>query len=532
MTKATKLQRYYYTIHHLKFKQIYYRFFYLLKKVFFRTFNRNLDAAHSQSFPLSLDPSIPSPTSYAFHAFTFLNCKKVFSVDIDWNYMKFGKLWSYNLNYFDFLNQKEIQLNEALNLINSFCNRVDDRREGTEPYPISLRGINWIKFFSYKRVTNSFYNQVLFSHYHYLYLNLEYHLLGNHLLENGFSLFFAAYYFRNEKFYKKSENILRAELNEQILKDGAHFELSPMYHQILLFRLLDTINVVKNNSWKHSEMLSFLNSKAALMLGWLKEITFLNGDVPLVNDAAYYISPSSEELLEYARRLDLVPTHVSLSSSGYRMIRIDKFELFIDVGNIGPDYIPGHAHSDTFNFILYLNGSPVIVDTGTSTYEKGPTRLSERSTQSHNTVTINDLQQSDVWSSFRVGRRAKIIQMDESKNGIAAIHNGYEFIGLRHKRSWQWKENVISITDEIIEKKQNIKSFASFHFHPSVNVEIIDGIVSAGDVKLVCDGQNLIKIEDYNYAAGFNKTVRGKVVRISFTHDLNTKITFDRTVNI
>ena len=79
--------------------------------------------------------------------------------------------------------------------------------------------------------------------------NLEYHLLGNHLLENGFSLLFGAYYFQDENLYKKAKEILEKELNEQILDDGAHFELSPMYHQLMLFRVLDCINLVKHNQW-------------------------------------------------------------------------------------------------------------------------------------------------------------------------------------------------------------------------------------------------------------------------------------------
>ena len=48
----------------------------------------------------------------------------------------------------------------------------------------------------------------------------------------------------------------------------------------------------------------------------------------------------------------------------------DNYELFIDVGNIGPDYQPAHAHSDTFNFELIKGDNPIFVDTGISTYEK------------------------------------------------------------------------------------------------------------------------------------------------------------------
>ena len=120
-----------------------------------------------------------------------------------------------------------------------------------------LWGINWIKF-----CQNSLRNQKidtkLFNDYNRLYYNLEYHLLGNHLLENAFSLLFASYYFNYDLYYIKSKFLLE-KLNEQILNDGAHYELSPMYHQIILFRILDSINLIKlNKKWKDDNLLSFV----------------------------------------------------------------------------------------------------------------------------------------------------------------------------------------------------------------------------------------------------------------------------------
>ena len=37
--------------------------------------------------------------------------------------------------------------------------------------------------------------------------------------------------------------ILRRELAEQVLEDGGHFELSPMYHALILEDLLDLVNL-------------------------------------------------------------------------------------------------------------------------------------------------------------------------------------------------------------------------------------------------------------------------------------------------
>ena len=194
---------------------------------------------------------------------------------------------------------------EGLKLINDFIMQSDSIKDGFMPFPISLRGLNWVKFLSKNKIKDQNINNSLYSQYTMLVDNIEYHILGNHLLENGFSLLFGAYYYQDEKFYIKAKKILITELEEQILKDGAHFELSPMYHQIMLFRVLDCINLVKNNSWKEEELLKLLISKAEIMLGWLSTITYDNGDIPLLNDSANGISPTTQELNDYAIILNI-----------------------------------------------------------------------------------------------------------------------------------------------------------------------------------------------------------------------------------
>ena len=195
--------------------------------------------------------------SYNSGVFNFLNIKHKFE-DIDWNYSVFGKLWTYNLNYFDYLNQENISKEDGLTLIYNYIKSESCLKDGLEPYPISLRLINWIKFISKHKIRDKKVDLILAKHLFLLNKNLEYHLLGNHLLENAFALIFGAYYFGDETVYRTSKKLLASELNEQILNDGAHFELSPMYHQLLLSRLLDCINLINNNSWKKDNLLQIM----------------------------------------------------------------------------------------------------------------------------------------------------------------------------------------------------------------------------------------------------------------------------------
>ena len=60
-------------------------------------------------------------------------------------------------------------------------------------------------------------------------------------------MLWAALYFKDNFFYEQATQLLYSELEEQILPDGAHYELTPMYHEILLDRLLDCINAAKYN---------------------------------------------------------------------------------------------------------------------------------------------------------------------------------------------------------------------------------------------------------------------------------------------
>lgn len=476
------------------------------------------------STKLSLRASIPSANAFRDGTFVFLNRSHTFGQDIDWNYAGYGKLWTYNLTYFDFLQQEGLRSEEGLTLIHDFIEQIEDVKDGLEPFPISLRGINWVKFLTRHDVKEQKIDDILYAQYGRLLDNIEYHLLGNHLLENGFSLLFGAYYFQDEKLYKKAKEILTAELDEQILSDGAHFELSPMYHQIMLFRLLDCINLFQNNSWlKDKKLCELLTDKAALMSGWLNTITFENGAIPLLNDSANQIAPTTRELNEYAHNLQVAVKYQQLADCGYRKFKNGHYEIVLDVGNIGPDYIPGHAHSDIFNFELYVDHKPLIVDTGISTYEANERRQMERSTRSHNTVEVAGENQSDVWGGFRVGKRARVFDIKENNKYIEATHDGYKEKGVLHTRKFIFEADHIVIKDMLKGAKSNT-CVAFFHFHPKVHVQQKNNLIECDSMIFEFTGANEILLEPYEYVVEFNKRTKAVCAMILFDKELETRM--------
>jgi uncharacterized heparinase superfamily protein len=196
----------------------------------------------------------------------------------------------------------------------------------------------------------------------------------------------------------------------------------------------------------------------------------------------------------------------------------------MDCGNIGPDYQPGHAHSDTFNFELIKKGIPVFVDTGISTYEKDSIRKFERSTESHNTVVINNEDQSKVWGGFRVANRAKIIELIEQDNFIMASHNGYKKKNILHTRKFSYERNVVIIED-LISKSTNYNAVAYFHLNNVFELPVVKNsqIILPG-IKILFSHNLEIKIEEYYLAKGFNLKEKAYKIKVIFDKKLKTTI--------
>jgi len=303
------------------------------------------------------------------------------------------------------------------------------------------------------------------------------------------------------------------------LNDGIHYERSPMYHLIILERLLDALNFAKATS---DDLGAMLESYAVRMTGLAINWEDLDR-IPLMQDSAYDIALTAPEVLKYSKSLlgDNYPSRSSeLRDSGYRKLKSGSFSLFANVGSIGPSYQPGHAHADELNFELFYKGSPIIVDTGVSTYEKNDRRQLERSTNSHNCVVL-DSNSSDVWSGFRVGSRANIkIGVDDDQK-LKAEHDGFGTITARTFDSTVTGEMIIS--DEL-KYQSNSKGYYGkgyLHFHPDVHLEQMDEATFLINNQITLSfnsdryNPSIIELENYSYAKGFNTLVDATVILYS-----------------
>src|SRR5262249_16951821 len=134
----------------------------------------------------------------AENTFRFLNHESRVEAAADWNDPAQEKLWLYNLHYFDDLNADNAAERKGRHeelLQRWIAENPPATGHGWDPYPTSLRIVNWIKWFLVGNRPPAGTLKSLASQATWLRNRLEYHLLGNHLLANSKALIFAGTFF-------------------------------------------------------------------------------------------------------------------------------------------------------------------------------------------------------------------------------------------------------------------------------------------------------------------------------------------------
>jgi len=530
----------FHTVKYLKFSQIWNRVKRKITTPCINTSNTpdlSKPKGEFQAVALSQQKMLNSNT------FRFLNETNSIKTSESWNDDNLDKLWLYNLHYFDDLNAVNSDKRKEWHnsLIQKWINENTlGRGNGWEPYPSSLRIINWIKWSLLGADIKQDWHDSLAVQVRYLSQNLEYHILGNHLFANAKALIYAGLYFQGkeaEKWYKTGIKIFNKELQEQVLPDGGNFELSPMYHAIFLEDLLDIFNIHQafNKQFPHD-----ITNKITSMFNWLRAMCHPDGEVSFFNDSAIGIAPNLIELAEYAERLRIplskkIDELTHLCDSGYIRVQKDILVALLNVAHVGPSYIPGHAHADTLSFELSLSGQRMMVNSGTSCYGVGTERHRQRGTEAHNTVVINGENSSEVWGGFRVARRAKPFDIEINQSNkqtkISCSHDGYTRLGnsLIHTRKWTFDPNQLVIHDYVNYPCEEVE--ARYYFHPKVEVKL-DASGEKGTASIHNNNMISFKVQqgaasilDTTYHPEFGLSISNKCLLIKLD-SLESKVCF------
>ncbi|MCK8603926.1 heparinase II/III family protein [Desulfoferrobacter suflitae] len=439
--------------------------------------------------------------------FRFLNNPHYFDTGIDWQVDAKSRLWRYNLHYFQYLFPPGgLAPRVAVPLMQHWvAHNPVGAPDAWDPFPISLRLVNWIKYFSVTPMEEAELQPLVRSAYEqagYLARSLEYHLLGNHLFKNGKALIFAGLFLRGEdaaRWLAKGMQIVSKELAEQILPDGGHFERSPMYHSMILEDCLDLLNVCRGeNRAECRELVDRLEEVVPRMSAFLAGMTHPDGEIALFNDAAFGIEASPQALGDYLQKITAKAPRCqekniknlaswrlggekkcSFPETGYFVMSPNPGDrLIIDCGPIGPDYQPGHSHCDTLSFELSLQNRRVIVDSGCCQYEDSEIRRYNRGNAGHNTISIDNQNQSEVWGAHRCARRARALyagleQGDGGELVFAGAHDGYRRLkgSPVHHRRMVWAGSELRVEDRV--EGIGVHEIESrLHIHPALSVKV------------------------------------------------------------
>ena len=581
MQAIRRFQRYYHTVKYLRFHQVNSRLWFWLRRQLYRRFSGFIDrfydwkARYAEVNPSTIlteknithlkrgsatalfhlkedkETSQKRAEEILLNKFRFLNTEIQFGQEIDWRIPQASKLWRYNLHYFAYAMDLGIAYRATgrFQFYSHFKKLVLDwiknnplgYGDGWEPYPISLRIVNWIftynllhKVIHEDSAFEQFFLESIFKQALFLERNLEYRLGGeNHLIKNAKALVIAGLFFKGKaakRWLKKGVSILWKELERQVQPDGGHYEQSPMYHVAVLCDYLECISVLKDC---RVDIPEYVFQKVRSMLDFALSILHPDGNIPLIGDSGLEITQVLQEALELGdallggdvitehrqggkgargqggkerRKAKVIPNsefrtpnsvHQAFEHSGFYVIRGKDRFLIIDCGKIGPDQNPAHGHCDMLSFELSLGKQRMIVDSGSYQYHVGSWRDYFRSTRAHNTVMLDGAEQSEIWSSFRVARRAtpSNVQWVIKDNitffqgsAVHAVtagrseHNGYCRLqkNLVHTRKVFFVDNDFWLVfDEITgqglplsEAKGQHLAESFLHLHPDANLEL------------------------------------------------------------
>lgn len=530
--------RLFHTVRFLHWRQIWFRLYYRVRPL--RVVSAT--AAPPRREDLSL---IPSPwgarATEDGRRFEFLGEAGSVETAEDWNAPRFSKLWLYNLHYFNDLNapgsERWAALDGAL-LDRWITDNPPARGNGWEPYTLSLRIVNLVKWLTRQPRVEPRWLASLATQARALIRQIEWPILANHLYANGKALVFVGTYLSGREadlWLHKGLAILDREIPEQFLPDGGHFERSPMYHDALLWDLCDLINLAGRADLpalaaRREGWLAVLDRG----LAWSAGLRHPDGDIAFFNDAAFDVAPPLSALRDYRVALAGPPDEPAggngfarhYADSGYAAIDLGPgHRAVLDIAPVGPDYQPGHAHADTLSFELSVFGKRALVNSGTSRYGDDAERLRQRGTAAHNTVTVDGRDSSQVWSGFRVARRARpeveAFVVDGDRVRVTASHDGYRRLpgDNVHRRTWHFAPGHLRVEDTVSGRFG--EAVARFYLHPDAHARP-DGdaflIHLDGDAMRVrCEGAASVTLEPASWHPAFGCTVPNQCIVAAFS---------------
>jgi uncharacterized heparinase superfamily protein len=272
--------------------------------------------------------------------------------------------------------------------------------------------------------------------------HIEWDLRANHVMRDAVGLAWAGRFIQipaAKEWMHQATEIAIDQVQEQILKDGGHYERSPMYHIHVMEDVLSLAMLLETDSAR-SDMLTAWQRMAE----FIRHMRHPDGYIPLFNDGAQHAVCDATRMLELGSEflnvdIEDIRQSCEFEQTGTPCWHGNPWTVFFDAGPTGPAFQPGHTHADSLTLECSYRTHRLFVDPGTFDYCTTARRAYDRSTIAHNTICIDETNSSEVWGTFRVGHRASPRDVSSTisndKASFRASHDGYDKLAGRPKHS-------------------------------------------------------------------------------------------------
>jgi uncharacterized heparinase superfamily protein len=324
---------------------------------------------------------------------------------------------------------------------------------------------------------------------------------GNHYTADLAGLVFAGLFFGNigdaARWTRLGWSSLISELPQQVFADGVDYEASCAYHRFVfelfmwpaLYRRCLGLDVPDEYNQRLLAMARFTaaymrsdgtsplwgdaDDARALPFGGqpVGDHRYVLGIAAIaLNDAqlaSWFSGPRSEltwifgpeRVAMFPHAPAAAPSSSAHKNGGCFVMRDGATHVFIDCGPVGLAGRGGHGHNDALSFEAWLEGVPLLVDSGSYVYTASfEQRNRYRSTGSHNTPMV-DLEEinrfvdpDNLWSLHDDARPVCLKwHCDENEDVFVGRHNGYARLGIEVERTIRFdkRNRSLEITDRL-----------------------------------------------------------------------------------
>lgn len=479
-----------------------------------------------------------------------------FGAQVDWAHIPFGDLeWLYALNRHScFVNlgkayrytRNEKYAEHFARLISHWMDTVpltEETKNSTwRSLEAGLRCENWLRclrlFEGSRALTEELRRKIvdcLAVHGNYLAKTSgDFHKLSNWGILQDHGLFLVGVFLNRPEDVQLALKRLDHQLRLQVMRDGSHWEQSPMYHCEVLHCCLDVLTIAQQNQTAIPESFAKrVHAMCTALAKWLAPggrmlcqsdsddidardmlaqgaLLFQDGRLKFAAGENLFEETiwdfGIEALESYQNLKKVCPETASsvLPDSGNYMLRSDFGEnagfLHMHCGCLGS----GHGHADLLHIDVGAYGEDILIDSGRYTYVDSPLRKLLKSPEAHNTTRVDETNFSSCIDSWGYSALAQPVKGEytftDAADYLSGMHLGYMELpagGVAVGRKVIYlKPHIIVVVDAFYTSGPHCYE-QNFHFGNGISTWQKNAVVWQGQkaqAKLLCVGDGLTTV--------------------------------------